>query len=84
MASHAAVAALLAILTVAAFLATARSGLGYRALAPLALAAVQVTLQVVFYMHLRRADRMITLFFVAASVLAVFIAWIVWYLLVVR
>lgn len=86
MASHAAVAVLLALLTIAAFVATARSGLGYRALAPLvlSLAAVQVTLQVLFYMHLRRADRMITVFFVAAGVLAVFIAWVVWYLLVLR
>ncbi len=84
--SHLAVAGVLALLTIAAFTLTARGGLGYRALAPvvLAMAGVQAVVQVLFSMHLRQNDRLITLFFVAAGVLGVFIAWIVWYLLVLR
>jgi len=84
--THLLVAVLLGALTVAAFAAAGPGRVPYRALAPLvlALAAVQATLQVLFYMHLRRYDRWITLFFIAAAVLAVFIAWVVWYLLVIH
>lgn len=81
--THLLVALLLGLLTAAAFAAAGARRLPYRALAPLllSLAGIQATLQVLFYMHLRRNDRLVTLFFTAAAVLAVFIAWVVWYLL---
>ena len=84
--THLLVALLLAALTVASFVVAGRSHLPYRALAPLilTLAAVQAALQVLFYMHIRRNDKAVTLFFLAAAVLAVFIAWVVWYLLVIH